>query len=680
MSAEPRHGLERRTVERGAAERGAEAPPPRAWRAEPALSAEQAARMREELEHAWRVPKGFIGWFMVADHRTIGLRYIVTAFVFFLLGGVLALLMRIQLAFPESRFLSPDQYNQIFTSHGLTMMFLFAVPVMEAMGIYLVPLMVGARNIAFPRLNAFSYYMFLFGGVLLFAALMLNTGPDTGWFSYPPLSGPDYTPGKRADIFNQLITFTEVAALAVAVELVATIFKMRAPGMTLNRIPLFVWAMLVTSFMVIFAMPAVVSSSTFLLLDRLVGTHFYNPAEGGDSVLYQHLFWFFGHPEVYIIFMPALGMVSMIITTFTGRRTFGYTPLVLSLFATGFVAFSVWVHHMFATGLPQLGLSFFTAASLIIVIPTAIQIYCWIAALWRGRPRLETPLLFVLGFFAIFVFGGLSGVTLASVPLDLQVHDTYYVVAHFHYVLIGGGVFPLIGGLFYWFPKMTGRMYDERLGRWNFALLFAGFNITFFPMHILGLQGMPRRVYTYPESMGWGTLNLVATAGGLMLVAGGALLIYNFARSYRAGALAGDNPWNADSLEWATTSPPPVYNFLEIPVVEGRHPVWDRSEARPVVTGISTTKREVLVTDVMDAEPTHRDVFPEPSIWPFLTAVATSGLFVGVIFTPWAMVYGTPPVAITLIGWFWPKKRAVEHVSEPLAPGAPDPVAPEAHA
>jgi cytochrome c oxidase subunit 1 len=634
-------------------------------------------RQRRQLEAAWHVPTGFIGWFSVVDHRSVGLRYITTAFVFFILAGVMAAAMRVQLAFPELRFLSPDLYNQLFTSHGLAMMFLFAVPVMEGMGVYLVPLMVGNRNIAFPRLNTFSYFMFLFGGVLLFSMLLVNTGPDTGWFSYPPLANPDYSAGKRVDVFNQLITFTEIAALAVALELVATILKVRAPGMTLNRIPIFVWAMLVMSLMVIFAMPAVVTSSTFLLLDRLVGTHFFNPAEGGDVVLYQHLFWFFGHPEVYIIFIPALGIVSMIVTTFTGRPTFGYIPLVVALFATAFLGFSVWVHHMFTTGLPQLGLSFFTAASLLIVIPTGTQIFCWIAALWKGRPRFATPLLFVLGFLAIFVIGGLSGVTLASVPIDLQVHDTYYVVAHFHYVLIGGAVFPLIGGLYYWFPKMTGRMLDETLGKVNFWTLFVGFNVTFFPQHILGLRGMPRRVYTYPPDLGWNTLNLISTLGAGLLLVGGVLLIYNVVRSLRAGAAAGDNPWDAPSLEWATTSPPPVYNFLELPVVEGRHALWDRTSPPPVVTGVPTDTRKVLVTDVMDAHPVHLDQFPEPSIWPFLAAVATSGMLVATIFTPWGLPFGAVPIAITLTGWFWPKKRPHEHLDRVMAPGDPDPVAPE---
>jgi cytochrome c oxidase subunit I+III len=622
------------------------------------------ARLRTELERTWHVPAGLIGWFAVTDHRTIGKRYIVTAFVFFLLGGVLAALMRFQLAFPENHFLGPDLYNQVFTMHGTVMMFLFAVPVMEGMGVFLVPLMVGTRNIAFPRLNTFSYFVFLFGGIMLFVAMLVNSAPDAGWFAYVPLSGPDYSPGKRSDFWAQLITFTEVAALAIAIEIVATVLKMRAPGMSLNRIPLFVWAMLVMSIMVIFAMPAVVTASTFLLLDRLVGTHFYNPAEGGDALLWQHLFWFFGHPEVYIIFVPALGMVSAIVATFTSRPVFGYTAMVLSLVATGFIGFGLWVHHMFATGLPQLGLTYFTAASMIISIPSGIQIFCWIASIWRGRLRLATPMLFVLGFIAIFVLGGLSGVTLAAVPFDLQVHDTYYVVAHFHYVLLGGAVFPLIGALYFWFPKMTGRMMSERLGVLNFWTLFIGFNVTFFPMHILGFQGMPRRVYTYSAEMSWGVLNLISTAGALVLILGGALLVFNVVRSSIAGELATDDPWHGESLEWAASSPPAVYNFLHIPIVEGRHAMWDRSAHAPVVIGVRSDCREVLITDVMDAQPVHNYELPQPSIWPFLCAVVTSAFFIGSIFTPWALPASIVPLAVTLIGWFWPKRPEADAPGE----------------
>jgi cytochrome c oxidase subunit 1 len=613
-------------------------------------------RERRELEDTWRVRRGIIGWLSANDHRSIGRRYIITAFVFFVLAGIQAAAMRLQLAVPGNTLLGPDQYNQVFSVHGITMMFLFAVPVMEAIGVYFVPLMVGTRNIAFPRLVAFSYYVYLFGGSLLYVALLTNSGPDTGWFSYVPLAGPDYSPGKRVDIFTQLITFTELSGLAVAVALVATILKLRAPGMTLNRIPLFVWSQLITSLMVIFAMPSIVTASTFLLLDRLVGTQFFNPAEGGDALLWQHLFWFFGHPEVYIIFIPALGIVSTLIVAFTGRPPFGYTALVLSMVATGFMAFSLWVHHMFATGLPQLGLSYFTAASMIIAIPSGVQIFCWIASVWRARPRFETPLLYVLGFVAIFVAGGLTGVMIASVPIDLQLHDTYFIVAHFHYVLIGGAVFPLIGGVHYWFPKMTGRMLNDRLGRWTFGVMFTGFNITFFPMHQLGFMGMPRRIYTYAEATGWGPLNLLSSAGALLLVLGGVLLLINVARSLTAGAASGENPWGADTLEWGTTSPPPAYNFLELPVVEGRHALWDRSADAPVVVGISSARREVLVTDVMDADPAHRTKMPEPSIWQFLTGVTTSAMLVAIIFTPWGLVYGAPLVTVTLIGWFWPRK------------------------
>jgi cytochrome c oxidase subunit I+III len=420
---------------------------------------------RDRLERTWAVPGGIVGWLSAADHKTIGRRFILTTFVFFLLGGILAVLMRVQLARPENTFVDPDLYNQLFSLHGTTMMFLFAVPVMEAMAIYLVPLAVGTREIAFPRLAAFNYWVFLFGGAMIYVAFVLNTGPENGWFSYVPLAGPEYSPGKRADFWAQMVTFTELSALGVAVQLIVTILKQRAPGMSLNRMPLMVWAILVTSVMTVFAMPAVMLASTFLIMDRLIGTHFYNPAEGGDALLWQHLFWFFGHPEVYIILVPALGFVSSIIATFARRPVFGYTANVLSLIAIGFLSFGLWVHHMFTTGLPQLGASFFTAASMLIAIPSGIQIFCWIATLWDGRLQFRTPLLFVLGFFFMFVLGGLTGVMTASVPLDAQVHDTYFVVAHFHYVLIGGAVFPLFGAIYYWFPKFSGRLLNERAGR-----------------------------------------------------------------------------------------------------------------------------------------------------------------------------------------------------------------------
>ena len=615
--------------------------------------AEAMRREREELERTWARPRGLRGWFTDTDHKAIALRYIVTAFIFFLLGGIEAALMRIQLAFPENHFLNPDRYNQIFTTHGTTMMFLFAVPIMTAMGIYLVPLMVGARDVAFPRLNLYGYYVYLIGGLLLYTGFFLNTGPDAGWFAYVPLSGPAYSPGKRVDIWAQMITFTEISALVGAVIVIGTAFKMRAPGMSLNRIPLFVWAQVVTAFMIIFAMPAVMLASSFLASDRLIDTHFFNPAEGGDAILYQHLFWFFGHPEVYIIFIPALGFISPIIITFARRKIFGYTALVLSLISTGFIGFGLWVHHMFATPIPQMGQSFFTGASMMIAIPSGVQIFCWIATLWGSKLNIKTPLLFVLGFFAIFVLGGLTGLMLASVPLDLQIHDTFFVVAHLHYVLIGGSVFPLFGAFYYWFPKWTGRMLSEAAGRWNFALMFIGFNLVFFPMHQLGLNGMPRRVYTYLPETGWGTLNLIASIGAFVLAAGVLVFIVNAVWAYRAGAVAGDNPWGAASLEWSVASPPPHYNFHNIPVVQGRYPIWQATTDAPVVRGLSTEKRETLVTSVLDAQPELKFDIPGPSIWPLMVALATGVTFIVGIFTPWAFLVGAILTGITLTCWFF---------------------------
>ncbi len=608
------------------------------------------------LDRVWRHPKGWIGWLSYTTHQAIGMRYIVTAFIMLLVGGIEALLMRTQLARPGNTFLSPDRYNEIFTTHGTTMMFLFAVPVMEGMAIYLVPLMVGSRNVAFPRLNAFGFWLYLGGVLFLYWGVFTNAAPDMGWFAYPPLSGPQFTPGKRTDYWAQMITFTEVSALCVAAEMVATIFKMRAPRMSLNRIPLYVWSILVQSFMIIFALPGIVLASSYLLSDRTVATHFVNPAEGGDPLLYQHIFWFFGHPEVYIIFIPALGFVSAIITANARRPMFGYTAVVLSQIATGFIAFGLWVHHMFATGLPQIGEAYFTASSMMIGITSGVQIFCWIATLWTGRVRLNTALHFVYGFIAIFVLGGMTGIMLASVPLDLQVHDTYFVVAHFHYVLIGGALFPLFGAFYHWYPKMTGRLMNETLGKVNFWVLFAGFNLTFFPMHILGLKGMPRRVYTYSVEMGWGPMSLLATIGAFVIAVGGILFLINVIWSRRSGRIAGNNPWDAASLEWAAASPPRNYNFEFLPVVTSRYPLWVPDTERTFATGLRNDRREVLVTTLMDAEPHHRYVLPPPSIWPFITAIAVSIGFAGSVFNAWYITWGSILTGLALIGWFWPRR------------------------
>ena len=629
------------------------------------------------LSRTWRPPPGLWGWLTSVDHKSIGRRYVATCFVWFLLAGLNAALIRLQLIRPENTLIGPDRYNQLFTVHGSAMMFLFAVPVVTAMGLYLVPLMVGTRNIAFPRLNAFGYWTFLIGGLFLFGSFYVNMGPDTGWFSYVPLSGPEYGPGKRVDVWAQVVTFTEIAALVAAVEIIVTVFKQRAPGMSLNRIPLYVWAILVVSLMILFAMPAVAMASTMMLaMDRLVATHFFNPAEGGDPLLWQHLFWFFGHPEVDIIFIPGLGFVSAIIETFARRQIFGYPVMVLSLFVTGFVAFALWVHHMFATPIPQMGRSFFTAASVLIAIPTGVQIFCWIATVWAGRPRFTTSMLFALGFIVVFTIGGLTGVMVASVPFDLQVHDSYFVVAHLHYVLIGGMVFPLFGAIYLWFPKFTGRMLSETLGKWQFWLMFIGTNVTFFPMHLLGLDGMPRRVYTYLPDTGWADLNLLATVGSWIIAASVIVFLVNVAVSARRGAIAGADPWGAPSLEWATASPPEPWNFRHVPVVESRTPLWLADGVpRPdlaVATGLRDDRREVLITTALDAVPDNRHKHPKESIWPLAMALATGVTFIGAVFTPWAYVWGFLLIVLAFAGWAWPRGGTEEtvrparlHVSKP---------------
>jgi cytochrome c oxidase subunit I+III len=605
------------------------------------------------LGRTWGRPPGFAGWLAQVNHKAVGTRYIVTGLVFFLLAGLDALRIRLQLVIPENTLLGPDAYDAAFTMHGTTMMFLFALPVLEGVGIYLVPLMIGARDMALPRLNAFGYWIYLFAGVGLWLAYLLGVPPRSGWFAYPPLTRSEYAPGPGMDLWATMITLLEVAALVAAVELIITVLRQRAPGMSLNRMPVFVWTMLVTAFMVLFAMPPLMVTSLMLEADRAFGTQFFNPIGGGAPLLWQHLFWWFGHPDVYIIQLPAFGILTSVIIASARRPVFGYTALVLSTVAIGFLSFGLWVHHMYATGLPLLGMSFFAAASMMVAIPSGVQVFCWIATLWNGKPVLTAAALFAVAAIVTFVMGGVTGVMLASVPFDQQVHDTYFVVAHFHYVLFGSAIFPLFAGLYHWFPKVTGTMLDERLGRWSFALMFAGVNLTFFPQHVLGFQGMPRRVFTYLAGLGWTEMNVLSTVGAFVLAAGALATLVNVVRALRSGAPAAADPWRADSLEWATASPPAAYNFAAIPSVGSRYPLWDRGAPgeQQRVRLLRPTVRETPTSTVLAAVPDGRLILPEPSLRPLWTALALFSAFFGLVLHPILFVAGMLLTFGSLLTW-----------------------------
>ncbi|PDT82974.1 cytochrome c oxidase subunit I [Sinorhizobium sp. BJ1] len=624
-----------------------------------------------DLERIWASPRG---WRLVTavNNTTVGLLYLGVAFLFFLLAGVLAILMRTQLAVGDNRLISQDLYNQMFTVHGTTMMFLFAVPAVEALGVMLLPQMLAARDLPFPRLSAFAIWAYVVGGLVFFSTIFYDLAPKGGWFMYPPLTLTEYSPGDNADFWLLGIGFIEISAIAGAIEIVVGVLRTRPPGMSLAKMPIFAWTMLIFASMIMFAFPAVILATMMLELERAFAWPFFTAALGGDPLLWQHLFWFFGHPEVYIIFLPAAGLVSMIVPTMARTPLVGYHLIVVALIGVGFFSFGLWVHHMFTTGIPALSLAFFSAASMTVAIPSGIQVFAWIATIAAGRERfrITTASLFILGFLFIFTLGGLTGVMVAMVPFDYQVHDTYFVVAHFHYVLIGGFVFPLFAAFYYWTPLFSRRMLSERLGRWVFWLMFIGFNIGFLPMHLTGLKGMPRRVWTYPADIGWETLNIVSTIGTYVLAAGVVLFLIDLVSNFRLGKGAVENPWEAGTLEWL---PNDVYSTRSIPHVTGREPLWDRpslpEEVRAghhYLPNAPTGGRETIVTSPINAHPQYVIQMPGPGWSPFLAAVFTAAFFLllTVKLVMIAILCGVIAIAFCLV-WAWgldpgPSKGMIE--------------------
>lgn len=646
------------------------------------LRAEQEARLRA----VWQRPRGIFFRWTDVNNTSVGVWYTLTAFAMLLFAGLLALVMRSQLAVPENDLVSASTFNQLFTLHGSVMMFLFAVPIFEAVSILLLPQLLGARDLPFPRLSAFGYWSFLLGGVFVAGSIFFDAAPDGGWFMYPPLTTATSLTGIGADIWMLGLSFIEVAAVAAAIELIVGVLKCRPPGMRLNLMPLYAWYVLVVAVMILFAFPPLIAGDILFELERMLGWPFFDASRGGDPVLWQHLFWIFGHPEVYIIFLPSVALFAMIVPTFARRHILGYPWIVLAAVGTGFLSFGLWVHHMFTTGLPTISLGFFSAASEAVAIPTGVQIFVFIATLWAGRVIWSTPLLFGAGALAIFVIGGLTGVMVAVAPFDWQAHDTYFIVAHLHYVLIGGAVLPLFAGLYYYWPMATGKKLSDRLGRTAFWLMFVGFNVGFFPMHASGLMGMPRRVYTYPEGLGLDVLNLLSTIGAFVLALGVAIVVVDLCLSplRRRGAR---NPWNAGTLEWLA-KPEESWGVRSIPLIESRYPLWDQpgfmqahDEGRFFLPDAEEGRRELIITSVLDAKPLQVGRIGGPSAKPMLAAFTLGGVFILTTFHLWWAAIASGVLATgAIIWWLWtgtseipekPTKHAGHGVELPLYSSGP---------
>ena len=597
---------------------------------------------------------GVWSWITTVDHKRIGILYGTTAVIFFLVGGFEALLIRLQLAEAEATLIGSGLFSQLFTMHALTMIFLAIMPLGACFFNFIVPLQIGARDVAFPRLNALSYWLFLFGALLLNSSFIFGGAPDAGWFSYANLTANEYSPSNAIDFFSLGMLVLGISSLAAALNFIITIFNLRAPGMTLMRMPVFTWMTLVVSFLLVFALPILTVGLVQLLFWREFGMPFFSADAGGDPLLWQHIFWLFGHPEVYILILPAMGIVSEILPTFSRKPLFGYSTVVFAGVAIGFMGFTVWAHHMFTVGLGSIALAAFSASTMLIAVPTGIKIFNWIATIWGGAVNLKTPMMFALGFVALFVIGGLSGVMHASPPVDQQQQDTYFVVAHLHYVLFGGSIMGLMGGIYYWFPKVTGRLLSEKLGQWHFWLMFIGMNVTFGPMHLVGIDGMPRRIYTYDESMGWEFLNQLETVGAFIIAFSVVIFLVNFFKSVRSGEVAGDDPWDGRTLEWAIPSPPPEYNFARIPVVHSNEPFWDQKHPElkhdvPVIAGGASEEAE---------ESIH---MPNPSYWPIVVGFGTALSAGMVIVHPALASIGAVIALLGVYGWVFEPAGPEEH-------------------
>ncbi len=629
----------------------------------------------DTFERVWQDEPGFWGHLTAVQNTPIGMRFIVTAFIFFLIGGLTSLLMRTQLAVPDNTFLTPTTYNQLMTMHGTTMMFLFSIPLLQGIGALVLPQMLGVRELPYPRLSAFAYWTTLFGGIVFYSSFLFGLAPQGGWYAYVPLTGIEFTPDLSMDFWLLGLNVAEIGAIAGAIELIIAVLKLRGIGMTISRIPIFAWAMLVVGGMILFAFTPLIVATTLLEFDRKLDTQFFNAETGGKPLLWQHLFWIFGHPDVYIQFLAPVGIVSMILPVFVRRRLEGYTFVALAILATGFLSFGLWVHHMYTSGQSPLTLALFSAASLSIAIPSGIQVFAWIATIWGGRPIFSTAFLFVLGFLFVFVLGGITGVMLAVVPFDWQVTDSYFVVAHFHYVLIGGLVFPIFAAFYYWWPKYVEKMLSERIGRWHFGLFFVGFNVTFFPMHLAGFFGMARRVYTYQAGIGLDVLNMISTIGAFMTGLGVLLFLVNVVWTHLRAPLADANPWEADTLEWGTPTPMPQYGFRELPIIRSRHPLWDQQTfeaddepTRRLVKAFAqwpTAWRAQITTTTIDARPQEVFRVPGPSIWPLVSAVALTAATVALIFDAnWIALASFVITAIALVIWQLPDSIAQQGDTE----------------